>query len=121
MPVDNGTGFGKWRAHFITKTLSAYVTIISLNIFFTFFLGLLALFIYDKCKNKTLRVVFVILISLLGGFIHVDYGAFGILLIFVLAFILAFAVGFLKVAKEEKIKKEQEKTKKISFKNNEKD
>lgn len=45
----------------------------------------------------------------------------GILLIFVLAFILAFAVGFVKVAKEEKIKKEQEKTKKISFKNNEKD
>lgn len=34
MPVDNGAGFGKWRAHFITKTLSAYVTIISLNIFF---------------------------------------------------------------------------------------
>ena len=34
MPVDDSAGFKKWRAHFITKTLSAYVTIISINIFF---------------------------------------------------------------------------------------
>ena len=34
MPVDDSAGFKKWRAHFITKTLSAYVTIISFNIFF---------------------------------------------------------------------------------------
>lgn len=37
MPIDNGAGFGKWRAHFITKALSAYVTIISINIFFIIF------------------------------------------------------------------------------------
>jgi len=66
--------------------LSTFTFQFSLNIFFTFFLGLLALYIYDKCKNKTLGFVAVILISLLGGFIHVDYGTFGILLIFVFYF-----------------------------------
>ncbi|MBQ3494640.1 MAG: hypothetical protein IJA69_04425, partial [Clostridia bacterium] len=34
MPVDNGEGFKKWRAHFITKTISGYVVIVSINIFF---------------------------------------------------------------------------------------
>ena len=66
--------------------LSTFTLQFSLNIFFTFFLGLLALFIYDKCKNKILGFLSVILISLFGGFIHVDYGAFGILLIFVFYF-----------------------------------
>lgn len=56
--------------------------IFTLNIFFTLFLGLLALFIYDKCKNKILGFLFVILTSILAYFIHVDYGAFGILLMF---------------------------------------
>lgn len=56
--------------------------IFTLNIFFTLFLGLLALFIYDKCKNKILGFIFVILTSILAYFIHVDYRAFGILLMF---------------------------------------
>lgn len=56
--------------------------ILTLNIFFTLFLGLFALFVYDKCKNKVLGFLFVILTSILAYFIHVDYGAFGILLMF---------------------------------------
>lgn len=56
--------------------------ILTLNIFFTLFLGLLALFVYDKCKNKVLGFLFVILTSIIAYFIHVDYGAFGILLMF---------------------------------------
>lgn len=53
-----------------------------LNIFFTFFLGLLALFLYDKCKNKFFGFLIVIFISIIGEIICVDYSAFGILLIF---------------------------------------
>ncbi len=56
--------------------------IFTLNIFFTLFLGLLALFVYDKCKNKVLGFLFVIFISIIAYFIHVDYGVFGILLMF---------------------------------------
>ena len=56
--------------------------ILTLNIFFTLFLGLLALFVYDRCKNKVLGFLFVILTSIIAYFIHVDYGTFGILLMF---------------------------------------
>lgn len=56
--------------------------IFTLNIFFTLFLGLLALFVYDKCKNKVLGFLFVIFTSIIAYFIHVDYGVFGILLMF---------------------------------------
>ena len=58
----------------------------TLNIFFTLFLGLLTLFIYDKCKNKILGFLFVVFASIIGQLIHIDYGAFGILLIFVFYF-----------------------------------
>lgn len=53
-----------------------------LNIFFTFFLGLLAIYLYDKCQHKLLGFFFVLLMSGIGYLIHVDYSAFGILLIF---------------------------------------
>lgn len=58
----------------------------TLNIFFTLFLGLLTLFIYNKCKNKILGFLFVVFASIIGQLIHIDYGAFGILLIFVFYF-----------------------------------
>lgn len=66
--------------------LSTFTSPFSLNIFFTFFLGLLTLFVYDKCTNKILGFLFVIFASIIVEFIHVDYGAFGILLIFVFYF-----------------------------------
>lgn len=62
--------------------LSTFSTTFALNIFFTFVLGLICLFIYDKCTNKILGFIFVIIGSIIGEIIHVDYGAFGILLIF---------------------------------------
>lgn len=62
--------------------LSTFTNNFSLNIFFTFFLGLLALYVYDKCQNKILGFLFVILTSLIAYLIKVDYGVFGILLIF---------------------------------------
>ena len=62
--------------------LSTFTDVFALNIFFTFFLGLLALFLYEKSKHKMVGFLWVVLISILGKVIHVDYGAFGILLIF---------------------------------------
>ena len=53
-----------------------------LNIFFTLFLGLLSIFIYDKSKSKILGLIAVGLICFLGKIIKVDYGYWGILLIF---------------------------------------
>lgn len=66
--------------------LSTFSTGFYLNIFFTFFLGLLSLFMYDKCKNKLIGFLLVIFTSIIAEIIHVDYGAFGILLIFVFYF-----------------------------------
>lgn len=62
--------------------LSTFTNEFSLNIFFTFILGLFALLIYDKCKNKLFGLLAVVFLSVVGQFIHVDYGAFGVLLIF---------------------------------------
>lgn len=66
--------------------LSTFTTNIYLNVLFTFLLGICALYIYDKCNNKILGFLFVIIISIIAYFIKVDYGAFGILLIFVFYF-----------------------------------
>lgn len=63
--------------------LSTFSNEIYLNIFFTFTLGLIALFIYDKCNNKFLGLLCVLIISYLAYLIKVDYGAFGILSIFI--------------------------------------
>lgn len=66
--------------------LSTFTTQFALNIFFTFFLGLLSLFMYDKCKNKLIGFLLIIFTSIIAEIIHVDYGAFGILLIFIFYF-----------------------------------
>lgn len=66
--------------------LSTFTNEFVLNIFFCFFLGLLTLFLYDKCKNKILGFLFVIISSIISELLHIDYGAFGILLIFAFYF-----------------------------------
>ena len=54
----------------------------SLNIFFTLFLGLFCMYLYDKTPYKWLGLIAVGFICYLGELIHVDYGYWGILLIF---------------------------------------
>lgn len=66
--------------------LSTFSNEFVLNIFFTFLLGLFALYLYDRCSNKFLGFLIVLCISILGYFLHVDYQSFGILLIFVFYF-----------------------------------
>ena len=63
--------------------LSTYFSGFTLNVLFTFLLGLITLFLYDKCENKILGFFIIILSSTLSELLHLDYGAFGILLIFV--------------------------------------
>lgn len=55
-----------------------------LNIMFTLLLGLMAITIYDKLDDKYIAIVLVALMVLLGKILSVDYGAYGVLLIFIL-------------------------------------
>ena len=50
-----------------------------LNVFFTLVMGLYSLYLYDKNK----KIVYVIAIALVCEFLHTDYGAFGVMMIFV--------------------------------------
>lgn len=54
----------------------------TLNIFFTLFLGLLAITIYDKFNNKKLGLLFVLFIIILAQITNCDYGCFGVTIIF---------------------------------------
>lgn len=53
-----------------------------LNIMFTLLLGLTAITVYDKMTNKYFSIPIVILIIILGEIINVDYGWFGVALVF---------------------------------------
>jgi len=55
-----------------------------LNIMFTLLLGLTAILIYDKGKNKIISCLAVIVIIYLGKVLRVDYGWWGVAIIFVI-------------------------------------
>lgn len=55
-----------------------------LNIMFTLLMGLFAITIYDKIKKKYISIPICLLTILVGEFINVDYGWFGISLILIL-------------------------------------
>ena len=56
---------------------------INLNIFFTLFLGLATIFIYDKCKYKILGILAGVAIGLIAQFSHCDYGFYGVAIILI--------------------------------------
>lgn len=62
---------------------STFTTAITLNIFFTLLSGLIAITIFDKCKNKYLGFLCVLLFAVISELLHFDYGWFGILVIFI--------------------------------------
>ena len=62
--------------------LSTFYDSYYLNIFFSLFLGVICLYGFDKIKNRYLGVLFAILICVVGHFIQVDYGVYGIAVIF---------------------------------------
>ncbi len=73
---------------------SIYSSSISLNVFFTLFLGLLAVKIFDTlhnldCKNKYIHYLYnfigitlFILIAIISSLLHCDYGYYGVTVIF---------------------------------------
>lgn len=57
--------------------------IFSLNVLFTFVLGLLAIYLYDKSSNKFLGFLFVLILGIIAQFLKTDYGIYGIFLMFI--------------------------------------
>lgn len=55
----------------------------SLNIFFTLFLGLVAIIGYEQCKNKAIGLLLVACLGLTADTLKMDYGYFGIFMIFI--------------------------------------
>ena len=63
--------------------ISNLTTRFTLNILFTLSLGLLAITIYDKSKNKFLGLLFVGICGIFAQLLHFDYSWFGIAIIFI--------------------------------------
>lgn len=55
----------------------------SLNIFFTLLFGLFSIILWDKLKNKKISFIFVFMLAFIAECLSFDYGAFGVLSIFV--------------------------------------
>jgi len=55
----------------------------TLNILFTLALGLLVITVYNKLTNKLLGILFVIFSAIIAELLHLDYGWFGITIIFI--------------------------------------
>jgi hypothetical protein len=55
-----------------------------LSIMVTLLLGLISITIYDKCENKFLGFIGAIIPIVLGKILNVDYGAFGVAVIFIM-------------------------------------
>lgn len=62
---------------------SIFTTSFNLNIFFTLFLGLVAIIGYEQCKNKYVGILLVACLSITADALKMDYGYFGILMIFI--------------------------------------
>lgn len=63
--------------------LSTFSNNYYLNIFFTLLLGTVAMLAFDKINNKFLSFLIVLFMCLIAEVVHVDYGAFGVALVFV--------------------------------------
>lgn len=62
---------------------STFTSRFSLNIFFTLFIGLFAIYIYDKSHNKFLGILVTIFLCALAQLIKTDYGALGVCIIMI--------------------------------------
>lgn len=52
-----------------------------LNIFFTLFLGLLAMIVFDRIQNKPSKYLIIVALAYLATYLDTDYGWFGVILI----------------------------------------
>lgn len=84
-----------------------FIKTFALNVFFTLFLGLVCIFIYDKSKYKFIGILISCLIGFIAELTHCDYGFYGIAIILIfyifksnfinasICFILATAIKYL--------------------------
>lgn len=56
--------------------------IIPINVVFTLFMGLAAIYAYDKIEDKQLKIIAVILIAVCNYTLKAEYGAYGVLTVF---------------------------------------
>lgn len=63
--------------------IKTFTNSFTLNILFTLVLGLFAITVYDKSKNKLLGILSITVCATLAHFLHFDYGWFGIAIIFI--------------------------------------
>lgn len=63
--------------------IKTFTNSFTLNILFTLVLGLFAITVYDKSKNKLLGILSITVCATLAHFLHFDYGWFGITIIFI--------------------------------------
>jgi len=68
-------------SYFLYLTTGEFHT---LNIFFTLTLGLLAIYLFDKCPIKIFGFGFAVACAFIAHYLHMDYGYYGVLLIFAL-------------------------------------
>ena len=62
---------------------STFTSRFSLNIFFTLFIGLFAIYINDKSHNKFLGILVTLFLCALAQLIKTDYGAWGVCIIMI--------------------------------------
>ena len=62
---------------------STFTSRFSLNIFFTLFIGLFAIYIYDKSHNKFLGILVTLFLCALAQLIKTDYVAWGVCIIMI--------------------------------------
>lgn len=63
--------------------LSTFYDSYYLNIFFTLLLGVITIYGFDMIKNKYLSILFVLLMFTITHFLNVDYGSYGVIIIFI--------------------------------------
>ena len=60
-----------------------YNFIFNFNVMFTLLFGLICIWIWDKAPNKFIATISIIEIVLLAEALHVDYGGWGVLFVFI--------------------------------------
>ena len=62
---------------------SMFTSGFALNIFFTLFIGLIAIIGYEQCENKYIGILLVVCLAITADTLKTDYGYFGVLMIFI--------------------------------------
>lgn len=73
MPLDDGASFRKWRAQFITITLSAYVAVFALNIFFIVFPAMMSITFFPNTAGLEAVNYIISAVIMVAGLLAVQF------------------------------------------------